>query len=98
MKTVIKSIAFAGLVAASMAAMAEGTEIKDSTIANTSINGQNLNLSIGEESLASTGSINIRGGAEIKDSTVLNASANAENLNLSIGEKSVASTGSVTVE
>jgi hypothetical protein len=98
MKTVIKSIAFTGFLAASMAAMAEGTEIKDSTIANTSFNSQNLNLSIGEESLASTGSVNIRGGAEVKDSTVLNASANAENLNLSIGEKSVATAGSVTIE
>lgn len=98
MKTVIKSIAFVGFVAVSMGAMAEGTKITDSTIANTSINGQNLNLSIGEESLATTGSINIRNGAQVKDSTVLNSSANAENLNLSIGEKSVASTGSVTVE
>ena len=98
MKTVSKSIVFAAFVTASMGAMATGTEVEDSTLANTSINSQNLNLSIGEESLASTGSVNIRGGAEVKDSTVLNGSANFENLNLSIGEKSVASAGSVTIE
>ncbi|NJD05571.1 MAG: hypothetical protein FIA97_03620 [Methylococcaceae bacterium] len=98
MKNVIKGLVFVAFTAASLGVMAEGTEIKDSTIANTSINSQNLNLSIGEESLASTGSVNIRNGAEIKNSTVLNSSANAENLNLSIGEKSVATAGSVTVE
>jgi hypothetical protein len=98
MKRVIKSSVFAGLVLVSAAALGEGTKVQDSTIANTSVNSQNLNLSIGEESLASTGSINIRNGAEVKNSTVLNSSVNTENLNLSIGERSVATTGSITIE
>ena len=98
MKHVAKTLFAVTLVALTGAAQAEGTKVKDSTVANASINAQNLNLSIGSESLATTGSINIRGGAEVKDSTVLNSSFNAENLNLSIGDKSIAATGSVTVE
>jgi hypothetical protein len=98
MKTAYKSIAFAAFVAASMGAMASGTEVEDSTLANTSLNSQNLNLSIGVETLASTGSINVRNGAEVEDSTVLNASANGQNLNISVGDHSTASTGSTTIE
>jgi len=79
-------------------AMAEGTRIQDATIMNGSINMQNLNLSIGSESLATTGSINIRNGAEIKNATIVNTSVNSENLNLSIGDRSVASTGSIIIE
>ena len=98
MKHVAKTLFAVALVAMTGTALAEGTKVKDSTIANASINSQNLNLSIGSESLATTGSINIRGGAEVKDSTVVNSSFNSENLNLSIGDKSVASTGSITIE
>ncbi|NJD06474.1 MAG: hypothetical protein FIA97_08230 [Methylococcaceae bacterium] len=98
MKHAIKTTIAAGLALVSAATLAEGTKIKDSTIANTSINSQNLNLSIGQDSLASTGSINIRNGAEVANSTILNGSVNTENLNLSIGDRSVATTGSITIE
>lgn len=98
MKTAFKNIVFAAFVTVSMGAMASGTEVEDSTLANTSINSQNLNLSIGEETLASTGSINVRNHAEVEDSTVLNSSANGQNLNISVGDHSTASTGSATVE
>jgi len=98
MNRTIRSSVYAVLAAVPASALAEGTLVKDSTIANTSVNSQNLNLSIGTDSLASTGSINIRNGAEINHSTVLNSSSNTENLNLSSGERSVATTGSITIE
>lgn len=98
MKIFIKSVAFAGFASLSLSAVAEGTLIKESTINNASVNSQNLNLSVGEESLASTGSINVRYWAEIKNSTVLNSAGNVENQNQSIGERSAATTGSIAVE
>lgn len=98
MKKILSFVAVSIVVLASSSAMAEGTKIEKSTVINASKNVKTNTQAIGEDSTASTGSVNIKGGAKVEKSTIINASDNEKTNTQAIGKGSDASTGSINIK
>ncbi len=74
-----------------------GSVVKKSIILNKSYNKGNATIAVGENNIASTGSVNIKDSKVIK-SIILNKSDNAHNATVAVGHENTASNGSVVVE
>ncbi len=91
------AIVFGVLFVLGSATVSAQSEVKNSKINVNSKNQNSLNMSLGKDSTASTGSVNIK-GSEVKNSKINVNSKNKNSLNMSLGEGSTATTGSVTIE
>jgi len=75
--------------------MAE-SKVNKSILLNNSVNKNNATISIGQNNLASTGSINIENARIIK-SVFLSRSVNKSNVSIAIGKNNTATTGSIAI-
>jgi hypothetical protein len=99
MNALLKKLALSTMMAVlSTAAMAEGTEVKQSTILNASNTTGSAALAIGEKSEAAIGGVILKGGAKVGNSTILNASNTTGSAALAIGKESEATIGTVMVK
>ena len=97
----MKSFTTAAIIAITAAmsfnAIAQSNVSGGTTIRNNSTNTANRTTAIGKDSMATTGSVNLK-DADVLRSKITNTSTNVRNTTTAVGKDSLASTGSISIK